>query len=230
MTTDTQTRLPAPAQLLLAKMTEEEVAEEIERHIEFYIETKDGYRSVHLPKPFVRHFMTRHDGALPIATTVAQLPVVLHNGTLLAGPGLHRASGVVFCIADALMRILPQPAECSPEAVGEAMRFLVDEWLCDIAGDYASKCIIVASALTVIERALLPERPAFFVTAGQRGGGKTTTIHMISIAVLGIAACAAAWSKDEDERRKALLSYFSAGLPMLTWDNIERGSTISSGR
>jgi hypothetical protein len=107
------------------------------------------------------------------------------------------------------------------------MRFLCDEWLVDVSADYAGKCIIIAAALTVVERALLPERPAFFITAGQRGGGKTTTIHMISTAVLGIAACAAAWSSDEDERRKALLSYFSAGLPMLTWDNIARGSTLS---
>jgi hypothetical protein len=225
--TDTKTRLPAPKQLLLSKMSEAEVAEMIERHIEFYIETENGYRSVHLPKQFVLHFMRRNDDALPIATTVAQLPIVLHNGTLLAGPGLHRPCGVVFCIADALMKILPQPAECTPAAVGEAMRFLCEEWLVDVAADYGSKCIVVASALTIIERALLPERPAFFITAGQRGGGKTTLIHMISMAILGIAACAAAWSKDEDERRKALLSYFSAGLPMLTWDNIERGSAIS---
>jgi hypothetical protein len=171
--------------------------------------------------------MKRNDDALPIATTVAQLPIVLHDGTLLIGPGLHRPSGVVFCIAPELMRILPQPAECTPEVVGEAMRFLCEEWLVDVATDYAAKCTIVASALTIIERALLSERPAFFMTAGQRGGGKTTLIHMISMAILGIAACAHAWSKDEDERRKALLSYFSAGLPMLTWDNIARGSTIS---
>jgi hypothetical protein len=222
-----ETRLPAPEQLLLVKMTEEEVAEMIERHIEFYTETPDGYRSVHLPKKFVRHFMKRDDGALPIATTVAQLPIVLHNGTLLAGPGLHRPSGVVFMIPDELMRVLPRPADCSPDAVAEAMRFLCDAWLVDVAADYAGKCIIIACALTIIERAVLPERPAFFITAGQRGGGKTTTIHMISTAVLGVAACAAAWSKDEEERRKALLSYFSAGLPMLTWDNIARGSTIS---
>jgi hypothetical protein len=111
-------------------MTEEEVAEMIERHIEYYVETKDGYRSVHLPKKFVRHFMTRNDGALPIATTVAQLPVVLHNGTLLAGPGLHRPSGIVFVIAPELMQIMPKLEECSPEAVGEAMRFL-RRWLGD---------------------------------------------------------------------------------------------------
>ena len=69
------------------------------------------------------------------------------------------------------------------------MQFLTDEWLCDVATDYPGKCVIIACALTIVERAVLPERPAFFVVAGQRGGGKTTTIHMISKAVLGIPAC-----------------------------------------
>src|SRR6516165_3090611 len=63
----TKTRLPAPKQLLLVKMSEEEVAEMIERHIEYYVETADGYRSVHLPSKFVRHYIKRDDGALPIA-------------------------------------------------------------------------------------------------------------------------------------------------------------------
>ena len=222
-----ESRLPAPKQILLVKMSHEEVAEMIERHIEYYTETKDGYRSVHLPDQFVRHYMKRDDDALPIATTVAQLPIVLHNGSILSGPGLHRESGVIFRVPPELLKMLPNGGDCPPSRVAEAMRFLTDQWLCDVAADYAGKCTIIACALSVIERALLPERPAFFITAGQRGGGKTTTIHMISMAVLGIPASAAAWSSDEDERRKALFSYFSAGLPMLVWDNIPRGSTIS---
>ena len=62
-------------------------------------------------------------------------------------------------------------------------------------------------ALTLLQRALLPERPAFFVTAGQRGGGKTTLISMIITAVLGRRATAAAWSDSVEERKKALFSY-----------------------
>ena len=217
----------APKQLLLLEMTEEEVSEMIERHIEYYVDTPHGYRSVHLNPKFVRHYLKRDDGALPTATTVAQLPIVLHSGLMLAGPGLHRPSGVIFRVPDELLLLLPRTEDCTPSRVASAMRFLTDEWLCDVATDYPGKGVIIACALTIIERAILPERPAFFVAAGQRGGGKTTTIHMISKAGLGIPACAAAWSTDEDERRKALLSYFSAGLPLLAWDNITRGSTIS---
>ena len=54
------------------------------------------------------------------------------------------------------------------------------------ATDYPGKCVAVAAALTMIERSLLPDRPAFFVTAGRRGGGKTTPITMLIMAVTGI--------------------------------------------
>ena len=100
------------------------------------------------------------------------------------------------------------------------MEFLCDEWLCDVATDYTGKCIIIAAALTLIERSLLPDRPAFFVTAGRRGGGKTTTLIMLIMAVTGVWPAAAAWSTNEEERRKALMSYFLYGVPYILWDNI----------
>ena len=62
--------------------------------------------------------------------------------------------------------IIPDPKECTKAAVRQAMQFLCEEWLCDVATDYAGKCTIIAAALTIIERSLLDERPAFFVTAG----------------------------------------------------------------
>ena len=80
-----------------------------------------------------------------------------------------------------------------------------------------------------MERALLPQRPAFFITAGQRGGGKTTTIHMISMAVLGMPAAAAAWSPSEEERRKALLAYLggeTAKLRYVTLLNVLGGEIM----
>lgn len=89
------------------------------------------------------------------------------------------------------------------------------------------KCTLIAAALTIIERSLLPDRPAFFVSAGRRGGGKTTTLAMLIMAVLGVWPAAAAWSTNEEERRKALLSYFLSGVPYILWDNIARGSQIS---
>jgi hypothetical protein len=50
---------------------------------------------------------------------------------------------------------------------------------------------------------------------------------MLIEAVTGILPASSAWTESEDERRKALLSYFMMGLPYILWDNIRRGSQIA---
>ena len=201
-----------------------EAAELIEEYIDYHDARR---RSVHLPMPFVRHYLQRHDGALPTVGAIATLPIVLPDATCLIGARRSRSRPRHhFVIPKELREILPG-AKAAPEAVRDAMHFLCDEWLCDVATDYAGKCTLIAAALTMIERSLLPDRPAFFVTAGRRGGGKTTTLTMLIMATTGIWPAAAAWSTNEEERRKALLSYFLSGVGYIIWDNITRGTQIS---
>jgi hypothetical protein len=222
------TRLPPPEQWVMSKMSEMEVAEMIEEHIDYYTEDEDGNRrSVHLPTPFVRHFMKRSDGALPTVVAIATAPIVLAGGELLAPDGLDRLRGIQFIIQDELREIIPKRKDCTKGAVKAAMKILCDEWLCDVATDFTGKATIIAAALTLIERSLLPDRPCFFVTAGRRGGGKTTTLTMLIMAVTGLWPAAAAWSTNEEERRKALMSYFLFGVSYILWDNIARGTQIS---
>jgi hypothetical protein len=220
---DAEKRLPTPEQPLLTKLAEPQLAELIERHIDYV----DEGRSVHLNAAFVRHFHQRFDEELPIIAAIATLPLVLCDGTILAKHGLDRDRGIVFRIPSELVEILPQREDCRPAAVARAMDFLVNEWLCDVATDYTGRCILVATTLSIIERSLLQERPVFFVTAGRRGGGKTTTLVMLLMAATGVRPSAAAWSADKEERRKALAAYFLEGLPAIIWDNIPRGARIS---
>jgi hypothetical protein len=222
------TRLPPPEQWVLSKMSEMEVAEMIEEHIDYYTEDEDGNRrSVHLPTSFVRHFMKRSDRVLPTVVAIATAPIVLADGELLAPDGLDRDRGIQFVIQDDLRAVIPQRKDCIPERVKVAMEFLCNEWLVDVATDYVGKCTIITAALTLIERSLLPDRPCFFVTSGRRGGGKTTTLTMLIMAVTGLRPAAAAWSTNEEERRKALMSYFLYGVAYILWDNIARGTQIS---
>ena len=143
---------------------------------------------------------------------------------MLAQNGIHR--GLLFELQPELLAIMPKREDCTPERVVEAMKFLTDEWLCDVPTDYAGKCILIAALASILERVLLPERPAFFVTGGRRGGGKTTTLRMVLLASTGLRAPAAAWSPNEEERRKTLFAYLSEGVPAVVWDNIPRGLTI----
>ena len=68
--------------------------------------------------------------------------------------------------------------------VVKAIYFLTDQWLVDVQADYDGKCVLIALALSIIERDLFGERPAFFVTAGKRGGGKTTALNLARLALL----------------------------------------------
>jgi hypothetical protein len=220
--------LPPPEQWLLHRMGEVEAAELIEAHIDYLAVDDDGVEhSVHLQAAFVKHYERREDDALPIVVAIATLPLVLGDGALLAPDGLDRARGIMFKVPRELRDVLPRREDCGPEAVRAAMRFLTDDWLVDVATDYAGKCVLIAAALTLIERSLLPVRPAFWGTAGKAGGGKTTMFTMLVMAVTGSHAAAAAWSSNEEERRKALLSYFMSGVSYILWDNIPRGELIS---
>jgi hypothetical protein len=90
------THLPAPEQWVVHTMSDMEVAEMIERHIDFVDKNR---RSVHLHMPFVRQYMKRDIGALPTIVTVSTLPIVLADGVILAmDDGLDRRKVMVHVV------------------------------------------------------------------------------------------------------------------------------------
>jgi hypothetical protein len=223
-----KTRLPPPMMPLLTRHDRYSLAHEIEHHIEFVVESEIGEtRAVALPGTFVEHFMAYRDSRLPRVGAIVTAPLVMPDGTVLAPKGLDRDRKLVFQIEPKLLELMPTPSKCTKGASADALHFLADTWLCDVATDFAGKCVLFALALTILERVLLPERPAFFITAGKRGGGKTTAIMMLILAVTGKKPAAAAWSPNEEERRKAILAYLAEGLATLVWDNIPVGTTIA---
>jgi hypothetical protein len=219
-------RLPAPEHVLLTALTEIEAAKLIEQYID-YIQLGVG-RSVRLPVAFVRAYHKQRIGSpLPLVHSVATMPVILPDGTLLSGHYLDRSKHILFRVPETLEEVLPRPQDCTLDAVAAAIAFLTDEWLVDVPADYGGKLKLIALAITILQRSVLPERPCFFVTAGQRGNGKSTAVTIVTVATLGQRVSAAAWSHSADERRKALLAYFGEGVPLICWDNIERGATIT---
>ena len=122
------TSLAPPEQWVLSRMNEMEVAEMIEEHIDYYTVDEDGTRrSVHLPTQFVRHFMRRHDGALPTVVAIATAPIVLADGVLLAPDGLDRDRGIIFVVQEELRAAIPQRKDCTPERVKAAMELVADD-------------------------------------------------------------------------------------------------------
>ena len=219
--------LKPPTEPVLVTLTPTGVELLIEKYVGWIAEKKDGstYFSS-LPAPFIVALMEYPNSAAPVVRAINTCPLITASARLIDGAGLDRETGLFHRIDPVLRKCVPQnkPAD---EEVKRAIRFLLNEWLVDVALDAIGKCVAILLALTLLQRALLPERPAFFVTAGQRGGGKTTLVSMIIAATLGRRPAAAAWSENAEERKKALFSYLRQGLAALIWDNIPRGANIS---
>jgi hypothetical protein len=224
---DKKSRLPAPKNYLLTKHDHLSLEIEIGDYITFVRETEESERPVAPPGKFVQHYLQYGRSEAPKAYAVVTMPLVLPDGTLLAENGLDRKRKLVFRIDPEMLKYIPKPEACTPEAVKVAYCFLRDEWLCDVQTDAEGKAILIASAMSILERVLFPARPIYFVTAGLRGGGKTTTLAMIIYAVTGVKPSARAWTSNVDERRKSLLAILSAGMPAVVWDNVPRGTAIN---
>ena len=111
------TSLAPPEQWVLSRMNEMEVAEMIEEYIDYYTEDERGNRRpVHLPTPFVRHFMNGSDNVLPTVVAIATAPIVLADGVLLAPDGLDRDRGIIFVVQEELRAAIPPAADCTPDA------------------------------------------------------------------------------------------------------------------
>jgi hypothetical protein len=224
-------RLPAPKIHVLARHNACTMALLIERYIYFFkqLVLKDGTVieiPKRLPSTFVTHYLDFDQSKLPRVSGLTTMPLVLPNGELLATNGLDRKRKTIFCIAPEIVEMMPQ-GPIPEAAVEKAMRFLTDQWLVDVKAGYPGKGVLLAAALTLFERALFGERPAFFITAGKRGGGKTTAINMVSLAATGKRAAAMPWSPSQEERRKAIFAALLQAVPLITWDNIAAGSSIS---
>ena len=215
---------PAP-QWNIYKLDNYDAAKLLEKHIDF-IDPKEGY-SVQCPPAFVNHYRQWHDSTLPKLVAISPLPLVLGNGEILAPRGLDKLRGIAFIIDDKLRQCLPLGRTSDNAPVAAALDFLLNDWLIDVSCTFTGKCTVIALVLSMIERSLLAERPVGFITAPGSEHGKTTLIRMLATAVTGLDAAASSWSPSEEERRKALLAYFDAGLIYILWDNLPDGTRIS---
>jgi hypothetical protein len=226
MTSEDAEAMTAPAEPVLVELTPTGVELLLENYVRWIVYTLERNYFGALPPAHVNALMEYSKSALPVVRAINTAPLVTPSGQVINGVGLDRATGLVHRIDPVLRACLPDGEPTAVE-IKQSLDFLLDEWLVDVTLDPAGKCVAILLALTLLQRALFPERPAFFVVAGQRGGGKTTLVHMIMKAVFGRSAAAASWSDSVEERKKALFSYLRQGVAALAWDNIARGSTIS---
>jgi hypothetical protein len=218
-------RVAAPEACMIERLDEHGVQDMLSRRVNFYTIDQGVEREVVLPAPFCKTLQRLDCSAVPTLRGVQTMPLVI-GGEIVAPVGYNLALELAFIIDPTLRNILPKREDCTLAAAKKEYQFLVEVWLGDVAATEEGKAVLIASALSVVQRHLLTEKPGFLVSAGQRGSGKTTAISMISQAILGHRAPAAAWSPMEEERRKMLLSFAIADVPLVSFDNIARGTAL----
>jgi hypothetical protein len=222
-------QLPAPAEPLLLEMTSVTAEMMVERYFVFErFKRGIGLYNAQLPVAFINALMQIPGSVsrLPHVNAINTGPMVAENGAIIEGVGLDRDSGIFHHIEPGLRDCLPK-GNITEDDVRKALRWLCDEWLIDVLTGKPGKMIIISIGLTLIQRLLLAMRPAFLISAGLRGGGKTTLCHMLMMAVFGRMAAAASWSDSQEERRKSLFAHFRQGVASLVWDNIKNGEEIA---
>jgi hypothetical protein len=223
----------APPEFTIREMANERIGVVVEKYIRLEETTKNGTRSVALRDTCARAVNALYDESrLPIVSGIQTLPLVYARTdgsiSIRRTSGIDRASGVVFVIDPEIAAALPDPETIASRHAEEAYGRLTSDWFGEVTASGDSKAVLVSIPLTVIQRHLLLDaRPAFLITAPIAGAGKTTICHMISEALFGRQAAAAAWSGNADTRRTGLFSYLLAGTPLLLWDNIGRETALN---
>ena len=214
-------------------MTDARVGVVVEKHIRLEETTRNGKRSVALRDSWAKALNALHDESqLPIVSGIQTLPLVCAGAdgsiSIRKTSGIDRASGVMFIIDPEIAAALPDPETITSKDAERAYDRLVNGWFGEVAASDDNKAVLVSIPLTVMQRLLLRDaRPGYLITAPVAGAGKTTVAHMISEALFGRPAAAAAWSSNAETRRTALFSYLLAGTPLLLWDNIARETALN---
>jgi hypothetical protein len=221
-------RKPAPPTPLISRHTVLSMTMRLEQDIVFLKATEAGPQPARLQAVFVNAFLELGLAAsrLPVIKTIVSTPLVSPDGRIVATRGFDPGSGIFFDLSSAELAALPA-GEITEDAIRAAYQLLVDEMLGDVATDRDGLATTVALMCSMIEAPALPERPAFMVPAPERGGGKTTLLHMCSHVVFSRPASAAAWSESKEERRKAIFAVAMEGHRAVVFDNIPRGTAIT---
>ncbi len=181
--------------------------------------------SRHVKPQWISAYASWEQSACPKVSSVSKLPIVLQNGELIAPSGLERNMQVFFDIDVSIKDHLPK-GRTSVEKARAAFDWLCNELLADVLTDIEGKAIAISLMLSLIEGPLLPEKPGFIVTAAKRGGGKTTLLIMLCLAVLGERPPTSPWDKNAEERKKTIMASLFGGITHIVFDNLDLGAQI----
>jgi hypothetical protein len=135
---------------------------------------------------------------------------------LVAAPGLH--------VGDATWLAAGRPASPTPAADAPTALALIREWLADFPFEtHSDFAHTLALLLTPQLRGLIDGPvPMTVIEAPAAGTGKSLLAEVVAHVAGGAPAVASPLATQEEERRKALVTLFGQGLPVIWLDNVDR--------
>jgi hypothetical protein len=166
---------------------------------------------------------------VPRLRGVTTYPVLLPDGAILQQEGYDSASQLYLHRGVAME---PVPERPGPELVARARSFLLDKYLADFPwvesdrGISADKANYLAMLLTPLLREIVRGLfPFFYITAPERGSGKTLLGILIQILY---GASMRVLPKDDAEVRKVITASLRGSDPVIMFDNVPHDMTIDS--
>lgn len=155
---------------------------------------------------------------------VATFPVPLADGTLVQESGYHAASGLFLPEAMGVPIVPDQP---DAQQVKKALSFILNMFLADFPWISPSdKANAVAVLLTPLLREIVCDVfPFVFITAPERGSGKTLLAELVNI-IYNPGADLRILPADEKEIEKTITSALRGASPVIVFDNVTQ--TIKS--
>lgn len=171
------------------------------------------------PRYVAEDVLDRPDPRLPVCDAVIGGPVVAPDGQVVAGPGYH-PSAAAWSIGPRL-RV---PARGPTAAELRAARLLLLE---DLLGDFpfasASDCahVVAALLLPMVRRVIRGPTPLHVFEAPAPGTGKSLLADLVAQIATGLPPAKLAPWPHEESLQKTLAASFSAGRPVIYFDNVD---------
>ena len=157
----------------------------------------------------------------PRLISVAEVPTLRPDGTILDQPGYDEESAIFYAPASTL-KSFPLPESPTKEDVSRA-RDVIEDAIGEFPySDDASHANIYGLLLTPILRpAISGCTPLSVVDAPQAGTGKSLLIDVLSIITTGRPAAMMPYPYKEEEMQKQIGASLSAGRQLIVFDNLE---------
>jgi hypothetical protein len=126
--------MKARAEPGLVQLTPISVELLVEKYARWVVHKKTTSYFAALPRPFIDALREYSPSDIPVARAINTAPLVTMSGNIIDGVGLDRDTGLIHRIDPLLRACLPADPP-SDRDVQDAVHFLFNDWLIDVALD-----------------------------------------------------------------------------------------------